>query len=139
MGRLRSDSFSFPFARRPVIAATGARSRRASTGPGGGVVVGAADGADVDLDDDGGGETGKVSGLEEGEFREPLAQVAAVDGGEAVGLDSGVGGDEEIGDEMLAWTAGLAVALEGETGKVGGGGRDGIVGDGEPVEELREF
>ena len=70
--------------------------------------------------------------------RKPLAEVAAVDGGEAAGLGLGVCGDEEIGDQMLTRAAGLAVAFEGEAGEVGSGGGDGIVDDGEAGEELSE-
>ena len=68
----------------------------------------------------------------------PLAQVAAIDGDEAVGLDLGVGGDEEIGNEVLARTAGLPIALEGLSCQVGGLRSDGLVGDGEAGEEFHQ-
>ena len=41
-------------------------------------------------------------GLQAGQGWKPLPQVAAVDGGEPVGLDLSMSGDEEVGDEVLA-------------------------------------
>ena len=68
----------------------------------------------------------------------PLAQVAAIDGGEAVGLGLGVGGDEEIGNKVLAGATGLPVALEGLSRQVGSFRCDGLVGDGEAGEEFHQ-
>jgi len=42
---------------------------------------------------------------DEHEIREIGPEVASVGGGQSVGLQGGVGGNQEIGDEMLAWPA----------------------------------
>lgn len=49
---------------------------------------------------------------EQGEVGKVSAQVAAVLGGEAVGLDQGVGRDQEVGGQILARSALCAVAPE---------------------------
>lgn len=51
------------------------------------------------------------------QFWEVPAQVPTVSGGEAVGLGLGVGGDQEVGDQMLAWAAVFAIPPEGLTGE----------------------
>jgi hypothetical protein len=43
----------------------------------------------------------------------PLPQIAPIDGREPIGLSFGVGSDEEIRNQMLAWPSGLAVSIEG--------------------------
>ena len=55
-------------------------------------------------------------------------------GGETVGLHTGVGGDEEVGYELLAWPTLAPIAQEYLAGEVSGGGFDGIVSDTEGVE-----
>jgi len=73
-------------------------------------------------------------GSEQGQSGEVGAEVAAVEGGETVGLHTGVGGDEEVGDELLAWPTLAPIAQEYLAGEVSGGGGDGIVSDTEGVE-----
>ena len=60
--------------------------------------------------------------------------IATVEGGEAVGLNAGVGGDENIRDEVQAWPAVTPVAQENLTSEVSGRRGDGIVVD---VEEIQ--
>ena len=73
-------------------------------------------------------------GSEQGQSGEVGAEVAAVKGGETVGLHTGVGGDEEVGDELLAWPTLAPIAQGYLAGEVSGGGCDGIVSDTEGVE-----
>ena len=49
-------------------------------------------------------------GLEQGQSGEIGAKIAAINRGEAIGLGAGVGGDEEVRDEMLARSAFAPVA-----------------------------
>ena len=63
---------------------------------------------------------------DEREIREVGPEVASVGGGQAVGLHGGVGGNQEIGDEMLAWSAFAPIAEEGLACEVGGLWRDGV-------------
>ncbi len=64
---------------------------------------------------------------------EVRAEVAAVEGGEAVCLDAGVGGDEEIRDEVQAWSAVAPVAQEDLASEVSGRWGDGIINDVEAI------
>ena len=48
--------------------------------------------------------------MKQGKAGEIVSEVAAVNGGETVGVDRGMGGDEKIRDRMLAWAAFLPVA-----------------------------
>ena len=57
------------------------------------------------------------------------AEVATVEGGEAVCLNAGVGGDEKVRDEVQAWSAVAPVAQEDLAGEVSGRRGDGIVED----------
>lgn len=73
-------------------------------------------------------------GSEDGQSGEVGSEVAAINGRETVGLHTGMGGDEEIRDEVLAWPALAPIAQEHLAGEVSGGGCHGIVGDTEGVE-----
>ena len=70
---------------------------------------------------------------EDGQCGEVRADIATVEGGEAVGLNTGVGGDEEIRECVCARTALAPITKENLAGEVSGGGADGIVGDAEGV------
>ena len=74
---------------------------------------------------------------DEREIREVGPEVASVGGGQAVGLHGGVGGNQEIGDEMLAWSAFAPIAEEGLACEVGGLWRDGVEVDLDRLELLQ--
>jgi len=61
------------------------------------------------------------------------AEVAAVDRREAVGLDAGMGGDEEVRDEIESWAPMASIAQEDLAGEVGGCRGDGVVEDVEQI------
>ncbi len=73
-------------------------------------------------------------GHEEVQRGEVGAEVAAIYRGEAVGLHTGVGGDQEIGNEVLAGSAFSPIAEKNLAGEVGGRGFDRFIKNVEAIQ-----